>query len=249
MLQNEYLIDIFKERERLGSALRLTRKFALTATHCLGGHMPTEQDHSRLSLTDGTPVVVPLYNKTSDLALLRLVLGDDDALPPRVSFGKARRGESWTATYRFPAQEKPPTGSVVDPDALYRRTSDLVAKALRLSCELRKDHAPFAGSPVERGAGAVPPVALGVIVEPQDRIWAESDEIFAGSVVEALDLFSITRLRLLADGHAEAGFLGDVESIIVGERDAERQTGNGSKVDKFLDDEGLNDYVQMEWTR
>ncbi|MFI9168073.1 hypothetical protein [Streptomyces lincolnensis] len=242
MLKNEYLIDIHDERGRLGSALRLTRKFALTAAHCLRGHVPTEQGDSRLRLTDGTCVVVPMYNTTSDLALLRLVLADDDALLPRVSFDTARRGESWTATYRFPAGDKPPTGSVEDPDALYRRTDSLVVRAMRLRCELRKDHAPFAGSPVERGPGAVSPVAFGVVVEPRESDWAESDEIFAGSVAEALDLFSITGMRLVVDG--TSGSFGPV----AGEREAERQTNGESMVGRILRGEDMDYFVQVEWT-
>jgi hypothetical protein len=248
VLKNEHLIDIHDESGRLGSALRLTRKFALTAAHCLRGQVPTEQTDSRLRLPDGTPVVVPMYNTTSDLALLRLVLGDDDALLPRVSFDTARRGEPWTATYRFPAGDKPPTGSVEDPDALYRRTDSLVVRAMRLRCELRKDHAPFAGSPVERGVsertgqGAVSPVALGVVVEPWDRAWSESDEIFAGSVAEALDLFSITGMRLVVDG--SSGSFGPV----AGEREAERHTNGESMVGRILRGEDMDYFVQVEWT-
>ncbi|MCT9080676.1 hypothetical protein [Streptomyces fulvoviolaceus] len=244
------MIDIEDGEERLGSALRLTRKFALTATHCLRGHVPTDPEQSRLRLPDGTTVVVPLHNEISDLALLRLVVSDKEALPPEVYFDSAKRDESWTATYRFPAADKPPAGSVVEPDTCYRTMDGFEARAVQLSCELRKNHWRFAGSPVERvRGGGIPPVALGVIIEPQDSTWEESNEIFAGSVAEALDLFSITGLRLVLDVTALSGSHGEAVSTVVGDRDAERQTNGEGRVARILRDEDMDYYVvQLELT-
>lgn len=200
MIYDEYFIEIFREDCRLGSGVRLTRDFALTAAHCLELNELEGRSAVRLCLPDGKQAMgeVQEYDDLSDLALLRLIFHkDEDVQLPGVCFDEAREGELWQATHQLPDTGNDLRGSVAEVASPYRSTQDGARVcALRLDCyRVPDDYGRFAGSPVERGDPYRPPVVLGLIVKLRPGAGPDPKTVYAGTVREAVRRFGRFRIE------------------------------------------------------
>ncbi|MFJ2773376.1 trypsin-like peptidase domain-containing protein [Streptomyces sp. NPDC087300] len=200
MVYDEYFIEIFRDDCRLGSGVRLTRDFALTAAHCLEENELEGRSAVRLSLPDGKQAMgeVQEYDSLSDLALLRLIFHkDEDVQLPGVCFDEAREGELWQATHQLPENGNELRGSVAEIGTLYRSTGDGArVSALRLDCHrVPHDYDRFAGSPVERGDPFRPPVVLGILVKLRPGAGPDPKTVYAGTVREAVRRFGRFRIE------------------------------------------------------
>ncbi|WP_328364403.1 hypothetical protein OG800_32880 [Streptomyces sp. NBC_00445] len=189
-MQNEHLIDIYANGERVGFALRTERAFAYTAFHLLREKLGHDVSATKppLHLKDGTPVSIVQCNKPSDLALLRIELNGTREPLRRILFENPRKGNAWRTT-ASPRANKPLTGTIIEANSEYYKTPDLKVKAMRLRCEGQiDDYSTYAGGPIERHPSKSPPVVLGMLVEPRRNQPTENNEAFAVSMSEIIRL-------------------------------------------------------------
>ncbi|MGW0536657.1 S1 family peptidase [Streptomyces sp. NPDC003032] len=252
MVYDEYFIEVFREERRLGSGVRLTRDFALTAAHCLEGRELEGRVAVRLCLPDGKHATgeVQDYDRASDLALLRLIFQkDEDVQLPGVCFDDARPQELWKATHQPPDGDDILCGSVAEVSYTYGSTGrGGTISALRLDCGwIPDDYAIFAGSPVERGDPYRTPVVLGLIV--QDRAGGAPDgTLFAGTVREAVTRFKRFRFRVEDLAGDPAPPLA-VRPFVVGATETEKEILIRTAVEDALDRAGFPRVVRVHWTR
>ncbi|WP_055534756.1 S1 family peptidase [Streptomyces alboniger] len=253
MVYDEYFIEIFRDDRRLGSGVRLTRDFALTAAHCLEERELEGRAAVRLGLPDGKDATgeVQDYDRASDLALLRLIFQkDEDVQLPGVCFDDARPHEPWKATHQLPDGDDVLRGSVAEVSYVYGSTGrGGTINALRLDCDWVPDDCTlFAGSPVERGDPYRPPVVLGLIVQHRAGGRAPDGTLFAGTVREAVTRFKRFRFRIEDLAGDPAPPLA-VRPFAVGATETEKEILIRTAVEDALDKAGFPRVVRVHWTR
>jgi hypothetical protein len=104
-------VDLYQAEQRLGGGFRLTRRFVLTALHCLRGLSPDE--HVGIQLADGARVEgrVCRQDKEADLALVEIGAGHQVTLPIPAA-DVARDGDRWRGPYRPAAHDVHLSGRV-----------------------------------------------------------------------------------------------------------------------------------------
>ncbi|MEV7197721.1 hypothetical protein AB0N81_38915 [Streptomyces sp. NPDC093510] len=246
----DHFIEVFRKKTRLGSGMRLTRYFALTAAHCLGPRELAGEASVRLLLPGGQRAVgeVQDYDRLSDLALLRLKFSKDESIPlPGVCFDSVQWGEPWRATRRPSGTHETLNGHVVE-------VSDGV---LLLDCRwFPDDYGEFAGSPVEREGSCRPQAVLGLIVERRAGAdGATAGRITACTAREAVRCFDRFKFRTedwtgdRAEGVDIAGPQAYVSPYTVAAIATERDIRVRAAVDEALDRAGYTSVVRVHWTR
>ncbi|MGY0486335.1 S1 family peptidase [Streptomyces sp. WG-D5] len=249
MVHDEFFIEIFRNDCRLGSGVRLTRDFALTAAHCLDKGELEDAVPVRLRLPDGKHVrgEVQDHDELSDLALLRIVFHrDEDIQLPGVCFDVASEGELWQATHQPPDNGQVLAGTVAEVAGLYRRTTEgAEISALRLLChQPPDDYRKFAGSPVERGDPYHPPVVLGLIVKRRSGA-APPESVHAGTVREAVRRFECFRIEDLG----REPYPRSVSPYRVEPIESAHEPDIRAAVRKALDEAGYSALVRPQWKR
>ena len=214
----DYWIEISQHGTRLGAGFQLTRRYAVTASHCLRGL--TSDELLELSFAGGEvgPGRIHERSPESDLALIDIVKPRESSvvLP---SADRACRGDSWAAPYRPGPSDPYLSGEVLNGGMSYRCEAGNLIEALQLGCSERLgDYSGYSGGPVERPAEAGDPVVLGVLLEQYpDRECPSrsSDVLFAATVAEILrrfDSFNVGHLLkvLTADSKPSQGDRPDI---------------------------------------
>ncbi|WP_347277111.1 S1 family peptidase [Streptomyces durmitorensis] len=196
----KHLIQVFRNNDHIGSGVRLTRYFALTAAHCLGDDRENRMRPVLLRLPDGRHLdgEVQQFDLLADMALLKIVFQKGESVPlPGIHFDVAREGESWTAVHPRP-DDGMLRGTVSDVSVIYQSTGEQAVNCHRLRHDgAHDDVRKFAGSPVGRGEPDpdLPSVVLGLLVARPATTDAPQDTLFAGTIDEAVRRFDTFKFR------------------------------------------------------
>ena len=204
MSGSRYWVDILQRGVPLGAGFFVTKRYVLTARHCLRRIDP-EDDFVDLRCADGIVVQGRLYYQPHgevDMALIEVGKPPDVPLPsPDVS----THGDPWNSPYR-PTDGDPLLSGVVDDPALAYRCADRsTVEALQLMCDQPLDnYEGYSGSPVER-ADSDFPALIGILLEQnRDRLDGRraTGVLFAATIRDALNRFDCFAnahlLRILA---------------------------------------------------
>jgi hypothetical protein len=199
-----YWVDLFQSEQRLGGGFFLTRRFVLTALHCLSG-LSSPDGRVDIVLTDGSklPGHVCRRDEDADLALIMVAAAYEVRLPiPRA--GVARRGDDWHSPYRPRGNEPALGGKVDDGTADYPCEGGAVIKALQLTVDQHTgDYSGYSGGPVVTGlADKQEPLIVGILFEQvPDRQAAgrAANVLFAAAIGEALRRFDQFDVEHLID--------------------------------------------------
>ncbi|MEV2194638.1 serine protease [Streptomyces phaeochromogenes] len=194
MTSASYWVELFGCGQRLGGGFLLTRRYVVTALHCLRG-LTSLDEHVDIVLADGSRLAgqVCRRDKDADLALIMISTAHDVLLPiPQA--GVAHGGDDWHSPYRPAASEVHLRGQVDSGTAEYLCEGGAVIQALQLTAhQLLGDYAGYSGGPVVKG---VPeerePVIVGILLEQApDRAEANraANVLFAATIGEAMRRF------------------------------------------------------------
>ncbi|WP_030264822.1 serine protease [Streptomyces violens] len=189
-----YWVDLFQAQRHLGAGFLLTRRFALTALHCLR-NLDALDDRVDIALADERRVQgrVCRRAKDADLALIEIAASHELALQVPAAH-VALRGDRWWGPYR-PAPGDAQLSGGVDHGAL-RHTCEGggAIEALQLTADQHLgDYSGYSGGPVEGTSAERDPVVLGILLEQaMDRQSTEhraANVLFAATIAEAMRRF------------------------------------------------------------
>ncbi|MEV5981496.1 serine protease [Streptomyces sp. NPDC052114] len=204
MTDAAYWVELHAARQRLGAGFLLTRRFVLTALHCLRG-LPAADDPLRIVLPDGSTLSgrVCDQDKGADLALIMISSAFEVKVPvPRA--GVAFSGDAWHGPYRPASTEAHLNGNVDHGTARYQCEGGAVVEALQLTVEQQLgDYSGYSGGPVAAGRpGDVNSAVLGILLEQLPR-RGPTDEaanvLFGATVGEAMRRFDHFHVEHLID--------------------------------------------------
>lgn len=196
-----YWFELSSQGKVLGGGFLLTRKYGITATHCLAPlGVSSKSDEGALSdvvvdidlgyeLTDASARVSEVRG---DLALLEIVHPARRRLiAPTI--GTAVTGDSWAAPYR-PSSDYPKlTGKVSESNIKYACRDGEYVEALQLVVEQSiGQHHGYSGGPVSRVSDLGEECALGVLLEQFPDLSAQqraSNVLFAASMAAVFGAF------------------------------------------------------------
>ncbi|MEV0123219.1 trypsin-like peptidase domain-containing protein [Streptomyces sp. NPDC050703] len=189
-----YWVDLYQAQQRLGGGFLLTRRFVLTALHCLRGLAIDES--VGIELADGNRVSgrVCREDKEADLALVEIGAGHQVTLPIPTA-DVARDGDRWRGPYRPAAHEARLSGRVSAGSAPYLCVGGATIEALQLTAEQHLgDYSGYSGGPVEGvgNRGTQPPAVVGILIEQAPDRAAEAraaNVLFAATIREAIRRF------------------------------------------------------------
>lgn len=232
MADLEYCVTLFKGTRRLGAGVLLTRRFVLTAGHCMRSVQPGDEVCVSLSTGEQLDARYCERLERADLALLEVL--SPDLVPFRLfDSDRAQFGDLWQSTYTPEENDPRLGGEVADPARAYLCVGGERITALQLNCgQLLGDYAGYSGSPVERRTVSRSPALLGILLEqyPDRREpsrWA--NVLFAATILEAMDRFAVLGIEGIldelrpaseADGDAAAPFRGPAVRASVEAMDA-----------------------------
>ncbi|MEV8349723.1 trypsin-like peptidase domain-containing protein [Streptomyces niveus] len=210
-----YWVELYQSEQRLGGAFFLTRRYVVTALHCLSS-LTSPDGRLDVVLTDGSKLAghVCRRDEDADLALIVIDAAYEVRLPiPRA--GVAHRGDDWHSPYRPEATEPALGGKVDGGTAGYPCEGGAVIEALQLTVDQHTgDYSGYSGGPVITG---IPDehesVLVGILLEQvPDRTAAgrAANVLFAatiGEVVRRFDQFHVENLIdvLHPEGSAKGG--------------------------------------------
>lgn len=204
MTTTGYWVELFRSERRLGGGFFLTRRFVVTALHCLGG-LTSSDERVDVVLTDGSRLAGQICRRDvdADLALIMIASEYEVRLAiPRA--GIAQRGDDWHSPYRPEATEAALGGKVDDGTADYSCEGGAVIEALQLTVDQHTgDYSGYSGGPVVTG---VPekrdPVVVGILLEQvphRKDTGRAANVLFAATIGEALRRFDQFHVEHLID--------------------------------------------------
>ncbi|MFI0718447.1 serine protease [Streptomyces sp. NPDC021224] len=200
----DYWVELSHGQRRLGAGFLLTRRFVVTALHCLRGTGDGEGEVDVL-LADGTrvPGRVSRQDKEADLALIEISAGYGLAQPVPAA-GVARGGERWRGPYRPALNDVELTGWVAGGALPYDCEGGGRIEALQLTADQHLgDYSGYSGGPVESVEEGQAPAVVGILLEQApDRAdpSRSANVLFAATIREVMRRFD----------HFDVGHLVDV---------------------------------------
>ncbi|MGW0570460.1 trypsin-like peptidase domain-containing protein [Streptomyces tauricus] len=199
-----YWVELYRAEQRLGGGFLLTRRFVLTALHCLRG-LPSDEQVGIL-LADGHRIGgrVCREDKDADLALVEIAAEHRVTLPIPAA-DVARGGDRWHGPYRPAGHEVHLSGSVSRGSAPHLCVGGATIEALQLTADqLLGDYSGYSGGPVEGvlASGDRQPAVVGILIEQaQDRAdgTRAANVLFAATIGEAMRRFDHLDVAHLID--------------------------------------------------
>jgi hypothetical protein len=214
MPEDAYWVRLHHGERLLGVAFLLTRRYLLTAEHCLR-EVSDAEIGLLVEFADGSMNVVHVHErlKDADLALLRLV-GAAPVEP--LSSDRCEADDRWRVPSR-PSMTDPLLRGVVDEaDVAYECEGGDVLEALQLRTDVELgDYSGYSGGPVERDH-AVKRTLAGVLLEqyPDRQHPARaSSTLFAATIAEVMrrfDCFDLSNVAKVMSGPARKTSVEDV---------------------------------------